>query len=337
MVRLYRYIKDINTLAWRTGCLFTYEDTDARVIETYGNKKIEIRIKGMRCTNLASIIIKEMDELNDSFKELEVKKMIPCNCSDCKQSDNPDFHEYQDLLNRQKKGKGTIECKKSYEDASVQEILDGVYEVDTTPDKTIEELVKVDKLEEAIQVFEATHPTEAILLHQKYQEGHSYFMLQLGTAEAWSVTKRQIGLSLLTLSKYKSSLDTKPTAKTQASINQQLASIQQSIDQGFAATQESLQTLQDLTADNTADIMDWLEVAFKIRQVQELENFAQLEQTFLAAKKSSNWEAKLKLAVPLINLIGVKLETETKFDLKKYVTGIKQKAMEISAKYGVRL
>ena len=76
-------------------------------------------------------------------------------------------------------------------------------------------------------------------------------------------------------------------------------------------------------------------MAFKIRQVQELENFAQLEQNFLNAKKSNNLETKLKLAVPLVNLLGVKIETETKFDLKKYLAGIKERAMELSLKYGI--
>ena len=248
------------------------------------------------------------------------------------QSGEPEYYDYSRLLRRQKKGSRNIECDESLQDVPIQEILDGVYEAAAATDKTIKDLVRLNKLEEALKVFESTHPEEAILLHQKYQEGQSYYLLGLGTGEAWSVTQRQIGKSLLVLSKRKSTL---ATTQAKSNIQQQLDAIQQSIIQGFADTKESLGIIQELSQNNTADILDWLEVAFKIRQVQELENFAELEQTFLTAKQSSNWEAKLKLAVPLIHHLGVKIETETKFDLKKYISQIKDKTVALSLKYGI--
>lgn len=334
IVRLYRYIKDIKTLAWRAGCIFFYENTDAQVVETYGSKKVEIRIKGPRCTNLATIIVKEIDELNAGFKQLKVKKMIPCNCSTCEESEQPEFYDYQKLLSRQERGRRSIECDKSFQNVHIQEILDGVYEATAAKEKSIADLVKHDKLVEALQIFEATHPNEAILLHQKYQQGKSYFMLGLGSEEAWSLTQRQIAHSLLKLSKKPPSLSSHTTAPS-PSVQEQLITIQESINQGFSATHESLTLIQNLTEDNVADIFDWLTVAFKTRHVQELENFAELEQTFLNIKKSSNWEAKLKLAVPLIHHLGVKIETETKFDLKQYITQIKDKTLAMSIKYGI--
>ena len=66
---------------------FSYEKTEAQVIETYGNRQIEIHISGKHRLKLSSIIIKELDELNNTFKRLRVTKKIPCNCDMCLRSD----------------------------------------------------------------------------------------------------------------------------------------------------------------------------------------------------------------------------------------------------------
>ena len=258
MVLLYKYIKDIEKLAWRTGCIFHYENTDAQIEEASDGKKINIRIKGIRAPNLAGIITREIDELNARFKQLKVKKMIPCSCAICKDSETPHFYDYQRLLVRKKKGQPTVECDFSYKHILVQEIMDGVYSLAVKKDKSIKALIR------------------------------------------------------------------------------QLNNIQDSINQGFKATDESLAIIQNTSKENTSDIIDWLGVAFKIQEIQELENFIELQQTFQVAKKSNDWETKVKLAIPLINLIGVKLETESKFDLKRYIDNIKEKMLELSIKYGVK-
>ena len=77
IVRMHQYIKDVNKTAWRTGCVFTYNRTDAQIIETYGVKKIEIRIKGIHSSDFAAIIVKEVDELNRTFpKMILIKKFL---------------------------------------------------------------------------------------------------------------------------------------------------------------------------------------------------------------------------------------------------------------------
>ncbi len=39
IVRMHRYVKDIEKMAWRNGCVFEYEGTEAQVVETYGGWK----------------------------------------------------------------------------------------------------------------------------------------------------------------------------------------------------------------------------------------------------------------------------------------------------------
>jgi len=83
------------------------------------------------------------------------------------------------------------------------------------------------------------------------------------------------------------------------------------------------------------DIEKYLDVAFNLRKIQELENFIELENIFKELKKNSNWETKVKIGIPLINLIGIKIESENKFNLKRHLKKIKEKTSLLAIKYGV--
>ena len=202
IVRLHRYIKDINNMAWRSGCVFTYEHADAQVVETYGAKKIEVRVRGPHCITLSSIIIKEIDELNAGFEQLKVEKMIPCNCQECKRSSTPHFFKYKDLLLRRKKNKPTIECVLSFEDVSVQALVDGVFEEQAAKlERSIPNLIKAGKIKEALDEFELEHPDEAIILLGQYNKGLNDYHLKVITKEAWEVELQRIGKAILEMSK----------------------------------------------------------------------------------------------------------------------------------------
>jgi hypothetical protein len=55
-----------------------------------------------------------------------VRKLVPCICSRCRQYTNPDRYEEPLLLKYRQDGQRTIQCRKSYEDVSVLELLDGL-------------------------------------------------------------------------------------------------------------------------------------------------------------------------------------------------------------------
>ncbi len=175
MVRLHRYVKDINQMAWRNGCVFEYENTQAQVVETYGHKKLEIRLSGDHCVKLSSIIIREIDELNDGFKEIQVKKLLPCICSQCKTSDTPHFYTFKNLEHRKWKGKLKVECDLSFEDVDVLQILDGVYNAEAAKELTVKELIKKGRLKEAIDVYQEKNTDNAILLMGRYERAIKLF------------------------------------------------------------------------------------------------------------------------------------------------------------------
>jgi len=201
IVRLHRHIKDIQKMAWRNGCVFAYEGTEAQVVETYGHKKLEIRVRGKHCVRLSSIIIREIDELNAGFKRIKVKKQFPCNCPTCKKSDQPHFYDYDNLMNRKARKKRTVECDKSFEDISVLQVLDGVYDAQAAKELSVKELVAKGAIWEAIDVFEQQHPDEGILLLARYNNAQISHRTGTMSSSDWSVEQQKIGLSLLEFSK----------------------------------------------------------------------------------------------------------------------------------------
>lgn len=200
IVELHRYVKDIKKLAWRNGCIFNHQNTDAQVIETYGKQKLEIRIKGAHCVHLSSIIISAIDRLNASFKRIKVKKLIPCPCNVCKESNRPEFYNYDNLMRRKAKNKATIECSSSYDDIKVLEILEASYNEQYIEAPTIIELIAKGQIKEAIDSFEQEFPDEAILQLAKFNRFKRDYDSGLITSEEWSVHQQKIADSLISLS-----------------------------------------------------------------------------------------------------------------------------------------
>ncbi|MBL7880764.1 MAG: hypothetical protein JNN23_13065, partial [Chryseobacterium gambrini] len=67
-----------------------------------------------------------------------------CNCKDCKESDSPELYDKNyDLVERTKKGKLKIECRKSYLDVEILPILGAVYNKEIIEFYTREEIEKI--------------------------------------------------------------------------------------------------------------------------------------------------------------------------------------------------
>lgn len=66
------------------------------------------------------------DEISENSKKRAIPQLIPCICNVCKNSNEPHYYNYSDLLLRKSKGKKTIECYKSFEDVNVDDLLNSV-------------------------------------------------------------------------------------------------------------------------------------------------------------------------------------------------------------------
>ncbi|NEP55185.1 MAG: GTPase, partial [Moorea sp. SIO3C2] len=101
--------------------------TKAEVIEYYEQREIKIRVTGRHKRDWLTIVTNELDQIHDSYNRLRCSKFIPCNCSTCKNSQNPHFYQFYELRERIAYGKKTIECGSlPYNTVEVSSLIDDV-------------------------------------------------------------------------------------------------------------------------------------------------------------------------------------------------------------------
>jgi len=208
IVRLYQEIKDKDNLAWKTGCIFIYENTEAQIIETKHPNKIEIRIKGRDCKSFAVIIMREIEKLNESFRELSVQKMVPCNCEKCEKSNTPHAYKYDVLLDFKNDNIHYRRCEKSRKEVPINGILDGVYDNEEKSYSTIRSMLERGKIEEALKLRAAIIPESdeeeveyLIMLKSKYYAGIKNYSMGKISIKDWDIICQEITYALLEITK----------------------------------------------------------------------------------------------------------------------------------------
>ncbi|MEB3191813.1 MAG: COR domain-containing protein [Snowella sp.] len=125
IVEMHKHIDEPNV--WLTGVLLKRDDTWAEVIETYDRREIKIRLSGKNKRGFLEVITDQLDEIHDSFKQLRVKKLIPCNCDVCKDNQNPHFYDLNKLRERLANRKDNIECDKPpYNQVNILSLIDDI-------------------------------------------------------------------------------------------------------------------------------------------------------------------------------------------------------------------
>ncbi|EGK89151.1 GTPase [Microcoleus vaginatus PCC 9802] len=114
-------------IVWRDGVLLADNYAKAEVIENYHQREIRIRVSGTPKNYLLNSIRHKLREIHDDYdKRLKYEELIPCNCSQCKGSQNPYSYDFEDLRDRLANGKYTVECGKppSYEEVQVRRLIE---------------------------------------------------------------------------------------------------------------------------------------------------------------------------------------------------------------------
>ena len=120
-VRMHDFIK--NNTYWFQGAVIEREQTKALITSDSWERYIRIKIKGKNKQDLFGIIRYEIENIHKTLQKPYVQLMAPCTCSECKDSENPNFFAF-DILNKYlDRGKKTIDCQKSTEDVSVNKLL----------------------------------------------------------------------------------------------------------------------------------------------------------------------------------------------------------------------
>jgi len=116
--------------AWRSGVILQKEGAKAEVIEYYGKREIVIRVSGQNKKELMTIVTYELDKINKTFKRIKLEKLIPCNCSVCKDSKEPHFYKLVNLKKRLRDEQFQVQCDESYEYVEVLSLVDDFIEKD---------------------------------------------------------------------------------------------------------------------------------------------------------------------------------------------------------------
>jgi internalin A len=108
---------------WKNGVVFATDSALALVISHPLERKISMSIDGSDRGELLSKIRREIGAIHVSMNNLAVKEMLPCVCSECKDSLAPYMHEFEYLKKAKAKQKWTVECKQSLDEVRVDNIL----------------------------------------------------------------------------------------------------------------------------------------------------------------------------------------------------------------------
>lgn len=83
-------------------------------------------------------------------------------------------------------------------------------------------------------------------------------------------------------------------------------------------------------------IIKFLNVAIQTQDVRNMTEFEAIQEGIENLNKpSSSFEAKIKISIPFINLLGIDIGLEGKLDLKKTMKNIVQKTEELAVKHGI--
>ncbi|MEG4972346.1 leucine-rich repeat domain-containing protein [Microcoleus sp. K4-B3] len=128
-------------IVWRDGVLLADNYAKAEVIENYHQREIRIRVSGTPKNYLLNSIRHKLREIHDSYdKRLKYEELIPCNCSECKGSQNPSSYAFDDLRRRLANGKYTVECgEPPYKDVQVRGLIEDF------PDYSQEKVPGIDR------------------------------------------------------------------------------------------------------------------------------------------------------------------------------------------------
>ena len=131
IVEMHQDIENVSNpeqaLVWKSGVILTNHAARAQVIESYAKREITIRVFGNRPRDLLTIINRKFEEIHKDFDDrLDYDTLIPCNCSGCKQSQNPFTFPLDRLYQFIDKGWPEIQCQEHNAQVKVRSLIDGI-------------------------------------------------------------------------------------------------------------------------------------------------------------------------------------------------------------------
>jgi hypothetical protein len=132
IVECHLLIAEERRLVWRDGAVLELPGGEARaeilLQKRSGKQTIGIRAQGRKRRDLMTVVDVRLEELHRSFGSgLRAEKKIPCVCAQCEKTDDKWFFNLSELENRQKAGRSSKECEKSFDPVSIDALLGNVF------------------------------------------------------------------------------------------------------------------------------------------------------------------------------------------------------------------
>lgn len=191
IVRMHRYVRQPD-LAWKSGVVFERAGSQALVTEAWGSRNIRLRARGPQAKELLTLLAEDFDKMHERLEGLRVKKMIPCNCQACVGTAEPHFYEHDDLARRKSLGKRTIECKISFDDVPVADLLDGVFAKNMSNPRT---LLESGGIEEALRLL-LPNQEASLLLGQLLGAEKEFLHQRIGPKEFEEVKSKVLAAAM---------------------------------------------------------------------------------------------------------------------------------------------
>jgi len=109
IVRMNKYIH--KGQQWKSGVVLEHGESLAEVVESFDRRVLRIRIAGNDRLDALAVIRKEVTDLHDTFENLAVHEMVPCNCPECQMEEVPHFFDYDELKQYKREGEQYIKCR----------------------------------------------------------------------------------------------------------------------------------------------------------------------------------------------------------------------------------
>ena len=112
-------------IVWRDGVILADNYAKAEVIENYHQREIRIRVSGTHKKSLLDRIRHELWKIHATYDDrLKYQEFIPCNCEQCKGSQDPHLYDFEKLRRRLANHRYEVECEKSYQMVQVRRLME---------------------------------------------------------------------------------------------------------------------------------------------------------------------------------------------------------------------